>query len=88
LIRHNIAIDYLRAFVVLLVLAHHSVIAYAPYAHFDQLHYLWGAPIVDTARWPGFDLLTLFNDIFFMSLMFFLSYPACSSGRALSARDA
>jgi hypothetical protein len=32
-----------------------------------------GAPIVDTERWRGFDLLTLFNDIFFMSLMFFLS---------------
>jgi peptidoglycan/LPS O-acetylase OafA/YrhL len=71
--RHEVAIDYLRAFVVVLVLAHHSVIAYAPYAHFDPLHYLWGAPIVDAARWRGFDLLTLFNDIFFMSLMFFLS---------------
>ena len=71
--RHHVAIDYLRAFVVLLVLAHHSVIAYAPYARFDQLHYLWGAPIADIARWRGFDLLALFNDTFFMSLMFFLS---------------
>jgi hypothetical protein len=71
--RHHVAIDYLRTFVVVLVLAHHSVIAYAPYARFDQLHYLWGSPIVDIARWRGFDLLTLFNDIFFMSLMFFLS---------------
>jgi hypothetical protein len=71
--RRDVAIDYLRAFVVVLVLAHHSIIAYAPYAHFDQVHYLWGAPIVDTERWRGFDLLTLFNDIFFMSLMFFLS---------------
>jgi hypothetical protein len=71
--RHDVAIDYLRGFVVVLVLAHHSVIAYAPYAHFDQVHYLWGAPIVDIERWRGFDLLTLFNDIFFMSLMFFLS---------------
>jgi hypothetical protein len=71
--RHDIAIDYLRAFVVVLVLAHHSVIAYAPYALFDQVHYLWGTPIVDIQRWRGFDLLTLFNDIFFMSLMFFLS---------------
>ena len=40
--RHNVAIDYLRAFVVVLVLTHHSVIAYAPYAHFDPTHYLWG----------------------------------------------
>jgi hypothetical protein len=60
--RHNVAIDYLRAFVVVLVLAHHSVIAYAPYAYFDTTHYLWGAPIVDSDRWFGFDLLTLFND--------------------------
>lgn len=73
MIRHNVAIDYLRAFVVVLVLAHHSVIAYSPYAHFDPVHYLWGAPIVDTERWRGFDLLVLFNDNFFMSLMFFLS---------------
>jgi peptidoglycan/LPS O-acetylase OafA/YrhL len=71
--RHNVAIDYLRAFVVVLVLTHHSVIAYAPYAHFDPTHYLWGAPIVDSERWLGFDLLTLFNDTFFMALMFFLS---------------
>lgn len=73
MIRHDVAIDYLRAFVVVVVLAHHSIIAYAPYAHFDQVHYLWGAPIVDTERWRWFDLLTIFNDIFFMSLMFFLS---------------
>ena len=84
--RHDVAIDYLRAFVVVLVLAHHSVIAYAPYAHYDPVHYLWGAPIVDTERWRGFDLFVLFNDNFFMSLMFFCL--ACSSGRALRARDA
>ena len=68
-----LAIDYLRTAVILLVLAHHSVIAYAPYADFNAAHYLWGAPIVDSRRWMGFDLLTLFNDIFFMPLMFFLS---------------
>jgi peptidoglycan/LPS O-acetylase OafA/YrhL len=73
MIRHNVAIDYLRAFVVVLVLVHHSVIAYSPYARFDPVHYLWGAPIVDTAHWRGFDLLVLFDDNFFMSLMFFLS---------------
>src|SRR4051812_33228010 len=73
MIRHNVAIDYLRGFIVVLVVAHHSVIAYSPYAHFDPVHYLWGAPMVDTARWRGFDLMVLFDDNFFMSLMFFLS---------------
>ena len=71
--RRILAIDYLRTAVILLVLVHHSVIAYAPYANFNAVHYLWGAPIVDSRRWLGFDLLTLFNDIFFMPLMFFLS---------------
>ena len=29
--------------------------------------------MVDSARWPGFSLFVGFNDVFFMSLMFFLS---------------
>ena len=71
--RHNEAIDYLRAFIIVLVLVHHSIIAYAPYAAFNAVHYLWAAPIVDSRRWAGFDALTLFDDIYFMSLMFFIS---------------
>ena len=71
--RHNAAIDYLRAFIIVLVLMHHSIIAYAPYATFNPVHFLWSAPIVDSRRWAGFDPLTLFNDIYFMSLMFFIS---------------
>jgi hypothetical protein len=31
------------------------------------------APIVDPQRWAGFDLLLVFNDTFFMALMFLLS---------------
>jgi peptidoglycan/LPS O-acetylase OafA/YrhL len=66
--------DYLRAFIVLLVLLHHSVLGYmvlwpAQPATFTILP----APIVDLQRWPGFDLLALFNDTFFMALMFLLS---------------
>jgi surface polysaccharide O-acyltransferase-like enzyme len=35
---------------------------------------LWSsAPIVDSQRWIGFNVLTLFNDAFFMCLMFLLS---------------
>jgi len=66
-------IDYLRSFITLLVVAHHSFIAYGVYQHFDAEHYLRGAPIVDGQRWIVFDVLILLNDIFFMSLMFFIS---------------
>lgn len=75
----NLALDYLRAFVTVLVLAFHSFIAYGVYipssaARFDTKPYLWGPfPIVDRERWLGFDLFIVFNDIFFMSLMFLLS---------------
>jgi peptidoglycan/LPS O-acetylase OafA/YrhL len=68
------SLDYLRAFIVLLVLLHHSVLAYAVMwptqpATFNILP----APIIDPKRWPGFDLLAIFNDTFFMALMFLLS---------------
>ena len=72
------ALDYLRAFVTVLVVAHHSVLAYHPYApplgSFGAENMLWGAfPIIDTRRWTGIDLFVGFNDTFFMSLMFLLS---------------
>lgn len=77
-VSRNIPVGYLRAFVTLLVLLHHSVLAYFSQAPkltpFDQLPLLWTAfPVVDGARWSGFDLLVGFNDIFFMALMFFVS---------------
>lgn len=72
-------IDHLRSFLVLLVLAHHAVLAYHPSA--PPVPADWGAapmawrafPIVDTARAPGFDLLVGFNDLHFMALMFFIA---------------
>ncbi|HMI20336.1 MAG TPA: acyltransferase [Sphingomonas sp.] len=74
----NLAINYLRAFVTLLVVAHHSVLAYMPEAptpgRFDEPPFLWAAfPIVDRPGWPGFTAFAGFNDVFFMALMFFLS---------------
>lgn len=75
----NLPVGYLRAFVTLLVLAHHSVIAYhtaapAPGAAFTQAPFLWSAfPIVDAQRWAGYTLLVGLNDIYFMALMFFIS---------------
>jgi peptidoglycan/LPS O-acetylase OafA/YrhL len=69
-----VAIDNLRGFVVVLVVMHHSMLAYCRYGHFDRRHYLWSsAPIVDGPGWLGFDVLVLFNDSFFMPFMFLLS---------------
>jgi peptidoglycan/LPS O-acetylase OafA/YrhL len=75
----NVALDYLRAFVVLLVVVHHTVLAYTtfipgPSPSFTAQPAYWGAfPILDPRRWGGFNVLVGWNDIFFMSLMFFLS---------------
>jgi hypothetical protein len=77
--RSSMALDNLRAFVILLVLSFHSVLAYlqflpaAPYP-FDSPSYQWRAiPIIDTQRWLGFDLYCAWQDVFLMSLFFFLS---------------
>jgi peptidoglycan/LPS O-acetylase OafA/YrhL len=66
--------DYLRAFVVLLVLLHHSVLAYAAlWPAQPKAFRILPAPLVDPQRWAGFDVLVGFNDTFFMALMFLLS---------------
>ncbi|HLZ04945.1 MAG TPA: acyltransferase [Bradyrhizobium sp.] len=57
----NAALDRARTFITMLVLVHHSVIAYTYYGHTDKQSFL------------GFDLIVLFNDSFFMAAMFFLS---------------
>jgi hypothetical protein len=68
----------LRAFLTLLVIAHHAVLTYHPYAPapkaFAAPPILWTAfPVVDPQKFGGFGLLTLVNDMFFMSLMFLVS---------------
>ena len=77
--RASLALDNMRAFVILLVVSFHSVLAYlgflpaSPFS-FNSPPYLWRAvPIVDTARWFGFDLFCAWQDVFLMSLFFFLS---------------
>jgi hypothetical protein len=74
----NAPIGALRAFVTLLVIAHHTALAYHPFAPppkaFDVQPILWTAfPVVDPQKFGGFGILTLVNDMFFMSLMFFIS---------------
>src|SRR5215469_15510386 len=77
---YNVAIGYLRGFLVILVLAHHSAVAYFPgvpssRAPLLKAPMLWRAfPVVDPRAHSA--LLTLFvafNDTFFMALMFFVS---------------
>ncbi len=73
------AMGYLRAALVLLVIAHHVATAYAPLLpgplhQFDGAHMVWGAfPIVSHERWLGFLVMLGVNDTFFMSLLFLLS---------------
>jgi surface polysaccharide O-acyltransferase-like enzyme len=56
-----VPLDRARTFIILLVLVHHSVLNYTYFGNGDKM------------RWLGFDLVVLFNDSFFMALMFFLS---------------
>jgi glucan biosynthesis protein C len=77
----DLSIDYLRTTLTLMVIAHHSCLAYTSWAHFDKQDMLRStAPVVDITRWAFFDYAENFNDVFFMSLMFFVSglfvYPA------------
>ena len=75
----SLALHNLRAVVILVVLAFHSVLAYVQWipetsAGFSDPPYLWRAfPIVDNRRFFGFDLFCAWQDVFLMSLMFLLS---------------
>lgn len=74
----NAPVGAVRAFLTLLVVAHHAVLTYHPYAPppkgFTTPPVLWTAfPVVDPQKFAGFGLLTLVNDLFFMSLMFLVS---------------
>jgi hypothetical protein len=57
----NAALDRARTFITMLVLIHHSVIAYTYFGHTDKQSFM------------GFDGVVVFNDSFFMGAMFFLS---------------
>ena len=76
---YNVALGYLRGFLVVLVLAHHSVLAYMdlplPQARslLAQPQYWRAFMVIDHQHWAGFGIFTGFNDTFFMSLMFFVS---------------
>lgn len=70
----DVSVDYLRAFIVLLVLLHHSMLAYVDFWRAQPRTFtITSAPIVDPEHWAGFDIIAMFNDTFFMALMFLLS---------------
>jgi surface polysaccharide O-acyltransferase-like enzyme len=78
-LRSSLALDNLRGIVILIVLGFHSALAYVSWAAtpkvgFDRPPYNWRAfPIVDSHRFLGFDLFCAWQDVYLMSLMFFLS---------------
>jgi hypothetical protein len=70
----NPALGRMRTFLTLLVVLHHSVLAYVRFGHFDARHFLASpAPVIDAHGWAGFDIVVLFDDSFFMAWMFLLS---------------
>ena len=72
--KRDIAIDYLRSSVIAAVVAHHSALAYTTFSHYNPADYTTStAPVVDSVRFAPLDFLVSWNDIFFMSLMFFIS---------------
>jgi hypothetical protein len=87
--RVNVPVSNLRAVVILIVVAFHSVLPYlasqpAEPFPFDAAPYRWIAfPIIDRERWFGFDLFCAWQDVSLMSLMFFLAgvFAPASLGR-------
>jgi len=75
----SVPLGNLRGVAILLIVAFHSFSAYlvsqpAQPLAFDLAPYDWRAfPIIDSARWLGFDLFCAFQFLYLMQLMFFLS---------------
>ena len=74
----SLALENLRGIVILIVLAFHAALAYVSFApppsDFSSSPYTWRAfPILDGHRFFGFDLFCAWQDVYLMSLMFFLS---------------
>ncbi len=75
----SVALRNLRGFVILIVVAFHSFLAYlgsqsSSPLPFDSPPYHWKAiPITDSQRWFGFDLFCASQYVYLMQFMFFLS---------------
>jgi Acyltransferase family len=75
----SLALNNLRTFAVVIVLAVHSFVAYlgsspaSPY-RFDDPPFQWRSlPIIDDERWLGFDIFCAHQDTYLIALLFFLS---------------
>src|SRR5262249_31936059 len=75
----SLALNNLRTFAVMLVLAVHASAAYlgssptAPF-RFDDPPFRWRAlPIIDSDRWFGFDVFCAHLDTYLIALLFFVS---------------
>jgi peptidoglycan/LPS O-acetylase OafA/YrhL len=93
-----LALNNLRIVVIVIVVAVHAVMAYlgsspASSFKFDDPPYRWRSiPIVDPERWFGFDIFCGLQDIYLISLLFFLSglfvWPGLArSGSLIFLRD-
>jgi len=75
--QRNLALDYLKTTVILLVVAYHAVLAYCGYPPLGSEHGLFagfpGIPIIDAVAWPGFAYPGKLVDTWLMALMFFVS---------------
>src|ERR1700733_8599969 len=86
-------VDYLRSFITVLVVAHHSTLAYTTFSRINEQAYILSThPIIDTKRWIGLDIFENFNDVFFIALMFliggfFVVKGLKRKGAALFIRD-
>jgi peptidoglycan/LPS O-acetylase OafA/YrhL len=79
-LHYNVALGYLRAFIIVLVVAYHAVLnfhlvapPFPPFSLLDEPPMWRFFPVVDGQHSIMFSIFMGFNDIFFMSLMFFLS---------------
>jgi len=75
----SLALNNLRTFAVVIVLAVHSFVAYlgsspaSPF-RFDDPPFRWRSiPIIDDDRWFGFDIFCAHQDTYLIALLFFLS---------------
>lgn len=76
-----LAIDYLKAFIIVSVVLHHALLAYSTFLNYDESIVVAGIityfnlanPVLDKVGWSGFDVIIGINDRYFMTLMFFIS---------------
>jgi glucan biosynthesis protein C len=70
----DIAMDYLRAFLIVLVVFLHAALAYTSFSTYNETRWVdSSAPVVDASRWPFLDWFVLYYDTFFMALLFLIS---------------